>query len=508
MTSAAWQANNVGSATKTGYLADSVVLGRHIVAFFLLGLCVYCLAGVRDSWGPLFLGARAFLGGLLLLSLVIPTRVGIPLFFLLLLVCPDLMQGSSEKSLMGEYRTASVWQFFLGPIRAGWIIGLATIVQALRTMSLPLNKRVTRAILWFLTVPVFAGFIYGGFSSFAWQIEVTADLKTPIQWICSIILFHGFFRRHPHLLGMMLALFLGASVAKFLGDFCFWLLELSGPAMGSSSVSADSAKSSIVLLLLLAIYMLMTARRVFLGCALGLACGVLIVLFGTRLIWITSLLCTSVLMLLYGAKRATILVPFAVALGLGSVGVLRAVYPDAFERLMPATESFSDEQSGSNILMRVDALRYGEMLNSLDTSMKRWALLWGNGYGSYYNDDVMAFPTQLTDAHPDYSAKSGHFFYCHNYVSQILFKYGLIGLIVITGLWVGPAFECYKVVFNPKHPHFTHGFVGSCIAFIPNAVLIFYWPAKGLFLGGFILAVFLSVNERHREETAAIAPDS
>ncbi len=489
------------------YLVEPTVTGqvdvkaRTIIVFFVVSFLVAVLSGIPDRAGAVYFLAKAALCFLLILSLVLPSRIGIPLWFILLIAGWDLMQSSSGKLNVGEYNTASVWRLQFGPIRSNMIMITCLFVMILKTGHLVLDRRLKRAIVWFVSVPVLTGVMYGGFTSFARAMELRPDIRFALMLVGTIILFCGFFRKYPEYLGIMLAVFIGALLGRHLCDLLYWMLGLGQTMWGVSRGSVDSAKSGVVFLLLFSIYLIVGRKKILIGTIMGLLCGLLVIVFGTRMIWITSVLCCAVLFYVLGVKKGFLAFPVVLLVVALSWATIKYVKPESVEALAKHVEK---EHIRGSFLRKLGGLRYAEFINSTSMNIKRGAVLWGSGYGGYYTDHVIAFPANLVDAHPEYAAKEGTFFYCHNYFSQILFKHGVLGLIIITSLWLGPAWWCYRYAYDRMNPSMFNGILACLIAFIPNSMLNLYWSGKGNFISAFIIAVLITVVERQYREVTNV----
>lgn len=473
------------------------VSGRHIVTFFLISLILSALSGVRDFSGPPYVAARAVLVLLLLLSILMPARLGIPLYLMLVIVGPDMAQISSERLQYGEYNIASIWRLYIGPVRPSWIIAGCMIIQLLRTLPFALDRRVKRAMIWFATVPAVTGFAYGGYATEMWSFFVVADVRFGVLIILSILLFHGFLRKHPQSLRIILAIFVAAILGRCLCDLVYWFLGYGPLLAGTSRASVDSAKSTVIFILLFAVYLTMRRRHFVVGPLLAVMSGMLIIIYATRTIWLTTGLCVFVLLYLLGTVRALLTLPVVLILGVLTFQALEYVREDPLEAVARRAETMAI-QGGGNYLQRLDYVRYGEIVNSLNTSLKRFAIVLGNGYGSYYSDEIVRFPPRLVDAHSKYAARTGRFFSCHNYLFHILFKHGIIGLVIITALWVTPAWDCYRRAYDRTSRSILTGLLVCFIAFTPNALISLYWSGKSVLISGFIIAVLIAVAERYR----------
>jgi O-antigen ligase len=208
-----------------------------------------------------------------------------------------------------------------------------------------------------------------------------------------------------------------------------------------------------------------------------------------------------ILLYIFGAKRALIAVPIVVLLVFGSLQLVRWLRVESLElAALRARTITGSVGGGSNYFVRLDPLRYGAIINSMNTSTKRLSFLWGNGYGSYYTEEAFPFPLDLVDAWPEYSAMTGQYYYLHNFPFQVLFKHGIIGMVIILILWMGPAWECFKTAFNRRDPSLFMGVMGCLLAFVPSSMLNLYWSGKGTLMSGFIIAVLLSIVEQYRQD--------
>jgi len=488
---------DLAAEPSSSYAVD--IRGKHIFLFFILALIVSGLSGISDTSGGVFTAARVILGAALISSVLMPSRYGIPLFLALVLVAPDLTQSASEKAMYGEYNIASIWRFYIGPIRPSWILAACVIIQIIKTRPIALDKRTKGAIIWFVTVPVITGLIYGGFTTSVSSIEVLADIRFGIMLITGVILFHSFFRKHPDMLGFVMALFIGSLLGRCLVDIIYWLTGYGAVMGGVSRASVDSTKSTVIFVLLYAIVMIMRRKKFLLGPIIGIGCVLLIIVYGTRMIWLTSVLCCVILLYIFGAKRAVIAVPIVILLAFGSLKLVRWYQVESLEVVAERARTLTGGGGGSYI-ESVDPVRYREIVNSMNTSTKRLSFLWGNGYGSYYTEEVISFPLSLLNAFPEYSAATGQFYYLHNFPFQVLFKHGIIGMVIILILWIGPPWECFKTAFNRRDPSLFMGVMGCFLAFVPSSMLNLYWSGKGMLLSGFIIAVLLSIVEQYRQD--------
>jgi hypothetical protein len=482
---------------------------KHILLFFTLGLAIAGLSGISETAGPLYAVASRSLFLLLIASLLMPLRWGVPLFFILILVGTDLAQTASEVEIYGRVEVASIWRLKIGPIRPSWLIFGSCLIQIIKTLRPVLDSRVKRAIAWFATVPFITGYIYGAHGAVNAASETIGDVRYALMLIAGIVLFHSFLRKHPSSISVVIAALVGGLLGRHLCDVIYWFIGY-GPQLGGvSRASVDSTKSTVVLVLLLAIYLVVGRKRLLLGAIIGLGSALLVVVYGTRLIWVSSVLCCVLFLYMFGARKAIILVPLVAILAFGSLKLIKSIRGEAVGVAAEKAEAFERAVGGEegNFVQRLDPMRYSEILNSVNTNLRRFAILWGSGYGSYYRDDVVRFPRKLISAHSEYAAWTGQFHFVHNFLFQMLFKYGIIGAFIVWSLWLGPARVCYRTAFDREDPSMFNGVLGCLLAFIPAAVIHLYWTGKAVFLNGFLIAVFLSISDLYTRGAIEPAPE-
>lgn len=176
------------------------ISGMNIVRYFIYGLALVAISDVPSTWGVLFNLARGVLALLLFATFVMPIRPAVLLLFMLAIAGQDIVSFGD----LTEYSTASIWQMRFGPINPSWIIFVCVFWQLSKIWKIKVvPPLVKRAILWFATVPVITGIIYGGFFSDQAGVEVVQDLKFVLMLIASTILFLSIFKRDLHYLTLV-----------------------------------------------------------------------------------------------------------------------------------------------------------------------------------------------------------------------------------------------------------------------------------------------------------------
>lgn len=485
------------------------ISGWCIIRFFVFSLALVLVSDVPNNWGGLYNSACVIVGFLLFAVLVLPVRPALILLLLLAVAGKDIISSGA----MDMYSTASIWHMQLGPIRPSWIMFGCLLLQFLKFQKISVPLLIKLAILWCLTVPIVTGMIYGGiFADYA-SIEAVTDLKIFLMLLPSTILFLSLYRRDKRNLPLVLSAFVGVLLARHLIDLVYFVANL-GPviAEGVSRASEDSAKGCIVFLVFFGVTMIWAHKRVLLGSTISILSVLLLVAYGTRMLWITFVLGCFILLFVLGFRRSVFFIFIVTLLTIAGGGALFIVHPESakivYSRFATITEgrpvhTFSVPVE-DNLISRIDPVRYGEVLNIFDSTTSRYTYLWGTGYGGFYEDSAVDFPDSLIDgsAFANYSLETGKFYRAHFFPVHIFLKYGLVGLLCISALWIIPGYAVFKILHNKKsfasdQPKMLHSTMLSLLLFLATGMFQLYWSGKGLFVNGIIIASFIVFSSRY-----------
>lgn len=485
--------------------------GWDIVRFFIYSCALVVISDIPSNWGIIYHGGRGVVLVLLLATVVLPVRHSLSILLLLAVTGKDIVTSSDLDSIQFIHSTASIWQLHLGPIRPSWLVFGCLIWQFVKLRTFIITPTIKRVILWFLTIPVITGLIYGGiFSEFA-SIEVVKDIKFPLMLITCTILFLTLYKRDSRSLPLILSVLVGALLARHLMDLVYFIANY-GPVIipGVSRVSVDSAKGGIVFIIFFGTILIWAHNRFLLGAVIALPAILLLATYGTRMLWITFLLGAVVLLLLLGLRRSIFFVAIITVLTVGGVWTLFVAHPDSAEIILARSKSITIGRSidrfkvsvDLNPLSRIDPIRYAELVNIIDSHGKRYAFLWGAGYGGYYEDRAVSFPMDLKSSFPHYSFKTGKYFTSHGFPGQIFLKHGLVGLFLISGLWLIPGYSLFKILRNKKttvndNSIMLHDLFLCLVAFLFTSMFQLYWSGKGLFVNGVVISACMEYVSRH-----------
>jgi hypothetical protein len=481
------------------------VPAKQVASYFLFGAILALVSDIPDSFGILYWAAKSLLYALLFTSLILPVRRGLVFLLVIAVVGQDVIQGTSEAAETGSFLMASIWQGQFGPLRPSWIIMGYCLVMLLRSRVQIRDQYVMVAIAWFATVPFITGFLYGGFDTSHSTKHIITDMKLPLLLISSALLYSTHMRRYPESVPTLVAAFIGAVMARHGATFVLWLNGVGSVHVGVNRASVDSTKFTLAILFILAVYTVLIKKRPIRGGVLGTLSGLLIVVYTTRMLWLTTFFGTVMAFLSMRLSKWLVAAPAAALLVFGAFTLLQQLAPDNVNLATSKGDRFSKGLTHENYLEQLDPARYAEIINILDTNADRFALLWGSGYGSYYTQSARMFPAKMKDAFPDYMLDSGQFFNAHNYVFLMLFKHGAVGFIVISSLWLIPGWKCFKLIRKSSPARFSIAY-SSMVMFLPTTILTLYWSGKGDIISGFCIAFYIVFHEMNDPKPSSTTP--
>ena len=473
-----------------------------VAKFAVYGALCVLLSDISNDTPTAFLVGRIVLAGLLYATLVLPVRAGATLLLVISLAGQDIVSANPADV---EHMTAAIWQLSVGPLNPSAVFFGCLIYQLARIRLYPPGQAVSGAMVWFLSVPIVSGLLYGGvFEEFGISEYVT-DIRFPLMLIGSIVLYGSLLRSQPEWTPKLVAALLGVLLARHFIDFIYLAMNYGAQGVaGISRSSEDSAKGAVNLLILVGVLTIIVRRgNRLVGVALVAVFGALSFAYATRLIWVGLFLGVLVLLLILRGSRGVLMVAVSPLLIGSAALLLTLVNPGsalvAAVRVGTVTEgrpsaSFAVDVE-YNLLSRIDPIRYGEAVNVIESLGRRGAYLWGTGYGGYYEDDAVDFAERrMGTSFPTFMFQSGRFFNTHEFLTHVFLKHGALGLALIASVWIVPGLALLRALrrssgFRGKRPMMMTIMAAALTAYLPTSILQNYWSGKGLFLSGIILAL-------------------
>ena len=475
--------------------------------FIAVGMLLVVVSDVPSKWDIVFPIARLIIGVLIFAIIFLPVRPAAIILLLLLVAGRDF----------DIHPAASMWQMNISFIRPSWIVfGLIAVQLFKLRHSFEIPHFVRYLGGWFLIVPVVTGLFYGEITGGVALQQWIVDLKFPMMLFGVFLLFTIYLKSRPAMLLTMIAAFVGVLAARHLIDLVGFFAgigpELDAGVAGITRVSEDSAKAAVVFFAFFGLLVVANYRsKIIWGLMIALPSFALMAAYGTRMIWIEFLVSIPIMIAVVKFRNAVVILAATAAMVIGGSGILYVTNQAAAERVYDRVTSITEGRPQStfavdveyNLISRVDPIRYAEILNVAGTMNERKSWLWGNGYGGYYNDDVVDFPLDLQSSFPQFQLDNNKFYRTHNYFSQFFHKYGLIGLILITSIWAIPGYLIIRVI---KWREVSYGSQEGLLYLVMLAMSVFLltsmlemtWSGKGYFINAIVLSIVVRYVLHHR----------
>lgn len=466
---------------------------RLLLSFTVIGLAFAVVADVPES-SSAFPLARVVMIAAAISIVFLPIRYSVPLLMLMFITGRDIDTET----------TASIWNLSVGFANPSWFVFLliaAQLYKLRKSLRFPLFLKVS--IAFFAVVPLVTTIIYGQLTETGALTETIVDLKLPMMLLGMYMLVSAFIRLNPTHGIIVLSVIVAGLFARHLVDLIYLFIgygpTFEGKIDGTLRVSLDSVKSGIVFLVIVGVFLVsILPQKAGWGFLIAVPAVMLTVAYGTRMIWVEFFITIPIILFMVKGRQiplAVVSIMIVILAGSGALFLVNSSTADfALGRAQKAVEGEPAETSTTdadyNFLSRVDPIRYAEILNVLDTAGERKSWIFGSGYGAYYTDDAVKFPTNLATAFSDENFETGHFYRAHNYVIHFFHKYGLIGLTLISSFWILPAYVLIRRFRQTKEaPSLELLLTGALMAFMLTAMIETTWSGKGYALNGSLIAL-------------------
>lgn len=466
---------------------------RLLLSFIAIGLVFVAVADVPNT-SFLFEIARFIVISAAIAIVFLPIRYSVPLLVLMLITGRDI----------DAQATASIWNFSVGFANPSWFVFLLVAAQLFKlrkSLKIPLFLKV--AIVWFTVIPVLMGIIFGDLNGSFAAAEWIVDLKLPMLIFGMFILISTFIRINPSQGIIVLSVLVAGLTARHLADLLYLFIgygpTFEGSIDGANRVSLDSTKSGIVFLVILGILLVATLpRKAVWGFLIAIPTVMVAESYGTRMIWVEFFLTIPIILIMVKWRQlplAIITIAIVLVAGSGALYVLHRETADfAFGRAQTAAEGETPEtflvDVEYNFLSRIDPLRYAQIVDILETAGNRKSWVFGSGYGSYYTDIPVRFPTHIKTSFSDENYEAGRFYRSHTFVMHFFHKYGVAGLVIMISFWTLPAYVLIRRFRREsKLPSMEILLVGALTAFMLTAMVENTWSGKGYAFNGVLLAL-------------------
>lgn len=454
--------------------------------YFALCIVLSVFLDATSATPLLYASGRLLTVALIALVFVLPANQGIyPLVFLLL-ASPDLTQSDVDVAARGDLASATIWQLGVGPLRGATLVTAILAAYTLRLRRAHLQRIDWIFILYFGAV-VFAVSVAYGFLPGDWSVIIT-DVRFPAFFLLGIVLFEWYRATFPTETDRLVKVLAVIVFSRFVLDLAYLALNVERTVISDvNRVSVDSTKGLVVLPAFFGLYLLLATKARLKGAALFIAFSVLLIAYQTRFLVLMYLL--GILVMLWLARRVAgawmlLVIPIALAtLLLGLSVAFPSVMATAMSRLRPVFLLGTQGQFDV-----VDYVRYRSVVNAVGTLYEARAFLTGLGYGSWFTDAHAPFGL-LEEASLNIDMiRSGQFVRIHDFFFHVLFKFGLIGVVLYSAQFLIPAFRAWKVREMLLSP-MKKAVVYSVCAGLPAIITTCYWASKGVLASAAAVAV-------------------
>lgn len=441
-----------------------------------------------DARQPILFWLGMVLGfGVVMLIALVPCRwMPVPLF-IVLLNAPDLTQSSEDIKESGVIVSATPWQFHLGPLSpALWIAGLL-VLACLRLHPAWHRRDFPLLVHLAIVVPVMS--LIHGYATQS-PSEFITDAKLVINFGLGLVFFTQYYTLFPRKLLSCCQLFLAIAAGRYALDAFYLFAGIYKTVIsGFNRVSIDSAKGVLIVFIILFIAWLVIRRGRKIALILLPAAFYLLLAYQTRWLVLTLVMGVILVVLSVGGRVLVRSVCTVAVLWFVAMPLLATLRPHVLEVIGMRFSSFGlllDQFDFKG----ADSTRFASVVNSVSLLHERGALLTGLGYGSWYSDDVYPF-SYLTDGDFDLdSLASRRFYRVHDFGFHLLFKIGLIGVVLYLGAFAWPLFALWRDRARIARDRDRLGMMVFLvlIGIAPTFISSLFWSAKGLLLSGAYLA--------------------
>lgn len=456
-----------------------------------IGLALSFVFNVDNSQGFLFPIAYSAAIAIAASVCIIPLRLIVLPFAVIVLLMPDLTQTAAQVEFAGRLTSASLWQLPVGPLSPAVLV-LGCLGIALLRLSLVSTIRPFKTVFfYFFVVSVLVSLVHGYAQESMGRF--IADFKIVSFLYVSLLLFDAYLRRYPEETLRITQLFFMFLIGSLLFQSMRALVAPSQAIAVQTYEhgSLDSAKGLVLAITFYSIAKLGKGSRVLVWALVACTTLYLLLSYQTRWLIVTFVLGLLLIYLVYPVKRKLLLAALIVpAVSLGIVGLL-AVDSEAL-RIMLLRFSFLQGVGANTSIVDIDIVRGSSIVNSLNQLWEKNGWLTGLGYGSWYSDNYLPMQNLNATAFDEQSLELGRFYRVHDFLFHFLFKFGIVGLGIYLWLFIKPLWQFW--VGKREIMRMAGGAELLIVLFgiAPTVITYMWFTGKGNIFCGFYIALCTS----------------
>jgi hypothetical protein len=471
-------------------LAIKRILGlapsKHTMGWILVGLVCSCLFDATAQDVVSFACGRVVGVALLLSVAFLPLRY-LPYPLLIILInAPDQTQGADEMVDLGQIDAASPWQLHLGSIPPAMLILVALVYASLRLFATKTTAMDRILIGYFLIVVPIISFLFG-YPQESLGRFIT-DAKFGIFFCLALLLLQRYYLHYPDAIIRLGQVMIALIIGRFALD-CYYLFGdvYKTVISGYNRVSVDSTKGLLCVLIFAAIAQALYGKHKLICVGVLPVLLYLLVSYQTR--WLVVTLAVGALLILVSLNvmRSALLILVCGCLIAVAIPLLEKINPDVIPVMVGRFNSMGFSEGGFDPAA-LDSTRVLLIKNSMAQLVMRRALFYGFGYGSWYSDDYVLMPRLDISAFEEDALDKNQYYRVHDFLFHMLFKVGVIGLLLYLLAFILPLIRYRSIVGTLKNGLVEQKALVVFLGAFPTFLTTFFWSSKGLVLCGFYVA--------------------
>jgi len=432
---------------------------------------------------------------------ILPKRLLIYPLLLIILTMPDLTQSADELDALGLIESANLWQFSVGYLTPAVLIFFMLFVVMIRLLPIPKPFPYKLILFYFVLITPLVS-IYNGFLHNS-PPRFISDFKIVTFFCVGLIIFHSYFNQFKEDLFKIIIGFFFLALGTFLLDFFKFIFISENQSVQQSyyNLSMDSAKGLITIFLFFSLINFTEGKKIFINLFIVLLVIVLLISYQTRWLIVTLLLGILLMLSFRGIIKLFKIVLIIAILVSFTFPILNQLNPEPW-KIMMLRFGFIESLGSNSDITDVELARGSAIINSVSTIAANKAWFTGLGYGSWYSDIYFPMSNLTTAAFDEDSLKTGKYYRVHDFVFHFMFKFGLIGLFLYSGLFFGAVRDIWRRKSFLFIDQYGRKLLLIYIGIMPMTLTFMFTTGKGLLFSALYIVTLKCLIEFYSTNSA------
>jgi hypothetical protein len=181
--------------------------------------------------------------------------------------------------------------------------------------------------------------------------------------------------------------------------------------------------------------------------------------------------------------------------------ILNQLNPEPW-KIMMLRFGFIESLGSNSDITDVELARGSAIINSVSTIAANKAWFTGLGYGSWYSDIYFPMSNLTTAAFDEDSLKTGKYYRVHDFVFHFMFKFGLIGLFLYSGLFFGAVRDIWRRKSFLFIDQYGRKLLLIYIGIMPMTLTFMFTTGKGLLFSALYIVTLKCLIEFYSTNSA------